>query len=281
MARSGRESKREGPPELLMKLALGQVNACPFPEQAIRSFKNEPIASLAARGKVLKKETRFGPDRFADRLQILGVAVGCFRRSRGWARELLAVRIGVGARLPRLPALYKRKKKWRLASQSDPHDYLDDKAGSEGAWRSNYASIDELADKVEEVMEDQAERGQVIRLSESEARTQFPDLVVASLGAQRKEKAGGVVTARVLFDGTHGISVNQKRSPIEADIQRILREKSRAGLRTFALTADVAEAHRQVPIDRRDWHLLGSQVRPGGTVFVNTVGTFGVASASN
>ena len=106
-------------------------------------------------------------------------------------------------------------------------------------------------------MEDQARRGQVIRLSESEDRSQFPDLVVASLGAQRKEKSGGVVTARVLFDGTHGISVNsrirvrdQERSPIAADIKRILREKNRAGLRTFALTADVAEAHRQVPIDK-------------------------------
>ena len=73
---------------------------------------------------------------------------------------------------------------------------------------------------------------------------------------------------------------DQERSLIAADIKRILREKSRAGLRTFALTADVAEAHRQVPIDRRDWHLLGSQVRTGGTVYVNTVGTFGVASAS-
>ena len=56
----------------------------------------------------------------------------------------------------------------------------------------------------------------------------------------------------------------QERYPIAADIKRILREKSRASLRTFALTADVAEAHRQVPIDRRDWHLLGSQIRPDG-----------------
>ena len=38
-------------------------------------------------------------------------------------------------------------------------------------------SIDELTDKVEEVVEDQARRGQVIRLSEADARSQFPDLV--------------------------------------------------------------------------------------------------------
>ena len=136
-------------------------------------------------------------------------------------------------------------------------------------------------------LEGQANRGQDIRLSETEFESQFPDLVVASPGAQRKEKAGGIVTARVLFDGTHGISVNsrirvrdQEPSPIAADIKWILREKRRAGLSTFALTADVAEARRQLPIDRRDWHLLGSQSPPRGTVFDNTVGAFGVASAS-
>ena len=59
-----------------------------------------------------------------------------------------------------------------------------------------------------------------------------------------------------------------------------MREKSQRGRRTFALTADVAEAHRQVPIDPRDWHMLGCQVEPGGAVYVHTVGTFGVASAS-
>ena len=152
------------------------MNACPFPEQAIRSLKDEIIASLAARGKILQRVALDRTDlpidfRFLELLlDVSGdpeVGLGSF--SQG-------VRVGVGARLPRLPALCRRKKKWRLASQSDPHDYLDYKAGAEGIWRSNHASIDELADKVDEVMEDQAMRGQVIRLSESEARSQFPNL---------------------------------------------------------------------------------------------------------
>ena len=42
----------------------------------------------------------------------------------------------------------------------------------------------------------------MLRLSEEEARRQFPNLTVASLGAYRKEKLGGVIAARVLFDGT-------------------------------------------------------------------------------
>ena len=57
-------------------------------------------------------------------------------------------------------------------------------------------------------------------------------------------------------------------------------KRTNRGLNTFALTADVKEAHRQIPIDPRDWHLLGCQLERGGDVFMNTVGTFGISSAS-
>ena len=41
-----------------------------------------------------------------------------------------------------------------------------------------------------------------------------------------------------------------------------MREKARPDELAFALTADVSEAHRQVPIHPDDWHLLGCQVIP-------------------
>ena len=113
-------------------------------------------------------------------------------------------------------------------------------------------------------------------------------MTVASLGAQKKEKPGGEVTARILFDGTHGIDVNtrirkrdQERAPTAADVKRFLRVKSSHETPTFALTADISEAHRQVPIDPRDWHYLGCQITAGADVYVHTVGTFGIASASH
>ena len=65
---------------------------------------------------------------------------------------------------------------------------------------------------------------------------------------------------------------DQERAPIAADLKRSMREKAKVDERTFALTADVIEAHRQVPVHP---HLLGCQV-----CFVNTVGTLGIASAS-
>ena len=73
---------------------------------------------------------------------------------------------------------------------------------------------------------------------------------------------------------------DQERAPVAADLKRGMRAKSERGEKTFAVTADVTEAHRQVPIHPQDWRLLGCQVRSGGDVFINTVGTFGVASAS-
>ena len=45
-----------------------------------------------------------------------------------------------------------------------------------------------LEDKVREVLEDQATRsGQVLKLSEKDTKERYPKLVVASLGAQRKD----------------------------------------------------------------------------------------------
>ena len=49
------------------------------------------------------------------------------------------------------------------------------------------------------ILDDQAERRQVLKMSEVEARRRFPELAVASLGAMRKEKPGmGSQSTRVL-----------------------------------------------------------------------------------
>ena len=63
-------------------------------------------------------------------------------------------------------------------------------------------------------MDDQAAGGL------SEARRRFPQLVIACLGANRQDKPNGELTARVLFDGTHGISVDtDTRSRVISDIR--------------------------------------------------------------
>ena len=190
--------------------------------------------------------------------------------------------------MPRLPALHRLKKKWRLAPQTNPRAYLEEEDhGGETAWRRNYATLRPLRKEVMDVLDDQARRSQLIRLPEVEAKARFPRLVIASLGANRKDRPNGEVSARVLHDGTDGLAGNtktrlqdQERSPIFSDLKRAMSEKATRGLSTFALTADVKEAHRQIPVDPRGWHLLGCQLERGAEVFINTVGTFGITSAS-
>ena len=63
----------------------------------------------------------------------------------------------------------------------------------------------ELSERIVEVLRDQAERGQVRILSENQGRSKFPHFVTVSLSTLRKDKPNGVITARVLFDETHGI----------------------------------------------------------------------------
>ena len=111
--------------------------------------------------------------------------------------------------------------------------------------------------------------------------------MIASLGANRKEKSDGTSIARVLHDGSNCIAVNkrtrvrdQERRPMASDLKRATREKAKRGETTFALTADVKEAHRQIPVARGDWRLLGCRVRSCTYVYINTVGTFGASSAS-
>ena len=94
------------------------------------------------------------------------------------------------------------------SAESDSTDHLEESVRRDVNWRRNYSSVAELADKVKDVTDDQARRGQVLKLSETEARRQFPQHVTASLGALRKKKKKkkklqGVVAAKVLFNGTH------------------------------------------------------------------------------
>ena len=66
-------------------------------------------------------------------------------------------------------------------------------------------------------------------------------MVVASLGAQRKEKPGRVVSARVLF-------VNSSTYQWHRTSRDFMRKKAKAGEVIVGLTADDKEAHPQLPI---------------------------------
>ena len=85
---------------------------------------------------------------------------------------------------------------------------MDEVLATQGVWNKKNSTLSSFRAEVEEVFRDQAGRGQVLITPEADARNRFPNLVVASFGAQRKENPRGFITARVLFDDTKGNFVN-------------------------------------------------------------------------
>jgi len=206
----------------------------------------------------------------------------------GIAAYASGVRIGVGVRMPRTPAVYPRKKRWALPTQAHP-ELLDDFDFSEPVLLDNYRSARELQKEVEADLEDLRVRGLCDRLSEPEALRRFGSrFVVASLGALVKRTTeDGERIIRLLFDGTKDVPLNaairlrdQEIPPGAPDLKRVLRAQAEWPSVPFGLVADVKDAHRVVVIHPADRHLLGCRSRPDGPIYFMKRGTFGVASAS-
>ena len=121
------------------------------------------------------------------------------------------------------------------------------------------------------VPEYQAIRGQILMPTEPQARYRSLNLVVACLGAIRKEKPTGVVTARVLFDDTRVISVNrrtrirdQERAPIALASNGECGNSQRLENQRWHWQRMSVKFTGKVPIHPKDfWHLLGCQVQEG------------------
>ena len=193
------------------------------------------------------------------------------------------VRLGVGVKMPRAPAVFARKRRWKYAEQeyADRRDIND----IEATWRDNYKSVQLHVDEVEAQWEDLVKRHLAFKLTPQEAEGRFPRLQVVSMGAVEKAvEPPKKPTVRLVMDGSNGVQVNkrikprgQDRSPTAADIKRQQREMglTRPGC---GLVADVREAHKLPRIHPDDWQYQCTRARQGGDVYVHTVGIFGVTS---
>ncbi len=198
-------------------------------------------------------------------------------------RVTAGVPIGVGVRLPRTPAVYHRRRHWRLAAQDDPQAWRLPWVGPE--WRSNYLTAREEQDELERQLEDHVARGQAIRMTADELRRRWPDAAVCSLGALTKVSGDGTKKVRMLMDATYGVGINDRirvrdkdRGPSAPDIKRLLRAQAERRHRTRGLAIDVADAHRMVPVRAEDWRYQVCRAKDDGPCFAFTCGVFGVAS---
>ena len=206
-------TRRSGlkPDGILAGLASGDLREDPFLSDITEGIRGVLSDFLSSAGHEVCPRPDDQPQPVAVRL------LGAFLKDAGdpdadvmdtYAR---GVRIGVGVRLPRTPAIYDRKVAWRLPSQRDPEAAGLDPDPA-GVWNANYVSVKPLRKEVEQELEDQTERGQILKLSEAEARRRFgSSLVVAPLAAIVKAvRDDGSVQIRLLFGGTRKVPVNDR-----------------------------------------------------------------------
>ena len=98
--------------------------------------------------------------------------------------------------LPRVPAVFEEKTRWRK---------YDDDAEHAQSERDNYLSARENAAEVQKQFLEEAALGAMVEVSLEEALAEYGDrLALASLGAIEKRDG----TYRVVHDGTQGVGVN-------------------------------------------------------------------------
>ncbi len=269
---------------LFGRLASGQVLESPFDadlkaelaEYSMSLFDNDGCGGARSRKDDLEQPVRI------RLMQALLRTIGD-PDAHGMEHFARGVRLGVGTRLPRTPAVYSRKTHWRLPEQAAarPEDFVS----TDSIWRENYRSAKQCADAVQRQLDEHHARGLAIRVGAEEAERRFPGLRVSSLGAVIKAgEAGAEPSIRLVLDGSHGVDINtairvrdQDRCPTAADIKRQQREQALTR-RGIGLAVDVSEAHRLPRVHPADWRLQGCRAHDDGDVFIYVVGVFGISS---
>ena len=185
------------------------------------------------------------------------------------------VPLGFKESIPLLPQVYDPKTKWRRLDEDLPE------------WdRPNYSSATLNSQQLLEKFRDEERLGRMASTTLGALRQEYAEdrIRVASMGAIRKPDG----SVRPVHDGTHGVHVNQEIQqlnllavPGPAEVAWMVRQAHEQKEPPFAITGDVAAAHRLVRIRRQDWGLLACRAESESpTLFINKVGTFGISSAS-
>ena len=245
---------------LLLTIAVGKLKSSPFPAEIVQEVRDDLCVILreAGHGDGLPQSGDV-PQMFQVRLiQSLLSAFGDpdSHFCAFWAR---GVWLGSPQRkLPRTPAVFDRKVKWRLAEATgDDH----------GEWQANYSSMEEHASMVESQFRKEEGLGMMTTMTLREAMKEYGDsLNIAATAAI--EKKGRTDEVRVLYDGTNGIDLNpgirvrdQIRYPTAADAKVAEGAMADEGGPHFSLKYDVLMAHRQCPVAREDWGRQACQIK--------------------
>jgi len=186
--------------------------------------------------------------------------------------------VGVLCQLPRTPHMYEEQTAWKL--EEDP--YM-----REEIWRDNYESVKDHEEFVRDHFKTECEEGLMEKMTLEEAKRRFGDkIAISSLSVLVEESHGN--KKRIIHDATHGTKVNNRikcrdkqRSPGAREKMYLMAYYKDKGKVVFSLVGDISKAHRRFLHHPSERGLLACRVlSTDDHVYINNVGTFGVASAS-
>ena len=267
----------------LAEMLTGNLTVSPFTEAQVQEARACLLEWAARRGHFPTKGK-------LDKAQLVRVReLQAFLRACGdpdaevldaYAR---GVSLGYKKRIPRAPAIFEQKVKWRLP-------YEDDEMQNQ-AWVTNYGSARERNEALSAKIKEDLISGRMIRTTYGAARRTYGEkLLIGALGMIEE----GPETFRLIHDGTHRILMNnrvrvldQVSSPMINDLAAEAAEIEEDRKQHLGLVWDFKGAHRIVAVAEEDWGLqacseesLGPGVPSDDTeVILNTVGTFGVSTA--
>ena len=266
-------------PRMVFQMASGKLLESPFPEPALQELRSswfkllpDPVAA-----EHVREFQPFHLNAIAQSLKLIGdpdYRVYCeahFNFTHG-------VPVGSeGCRLPRTPAVFPRKSKWRKYDE-----------GIFCPEMSNYPTAVATGDFLDEQFRKDEKEGMMFQCTLGEARELFGSkLRISAQGAVAKGQ-GDERSWRIVHDGTHGTKINHSIKPrdqlvvpscAEAKSTMQISASERPGVH-FSLVADIKQAHRRFVHDPADWGLLCCKSHDSDRVWVNRCGTFGISSAA-
>ena len=263
-----------------MALALGHFASSPFSEEQLgrlrlKWFNMLPDPGLAA---VKPKSQPFYLHALAQSLRLMGDPDVDIIDAEGDSNFVEGVHLGHETPLGPTPQVYRPRAKEPTYDDSEWTLCMD-----------NYFRGDENEAQaiLETQFKEEEAEGRMLPISQKEAERQYPGkaLRIAAQGILDKPDGGH----RIIHDGTHGVHLNNEikiedrlENPGPRELSCLMETSVASGERViFTVNADIAKAHRRVRVRKADWGVQACKASSSSpVVWLNTVGTFGVASAA-
>ena len=259
------------------RLATGNMSQPPFSEEAMERLREDWFTLLGGH-TWLRERTQYQPFflfALCETLKLMGDEDTAILTQTPGDNYVTGRRVGVGEPIAPAPLVFRPRRKLRKYEDSEFNPMAD-----------NYSSAEESKEIILRQFQEEEKLGWMYPLSAAEAHRRFGvRLRVASLAAIPKDEQ----TVRVLFDGTHSVQVNNEISisdqlefPCPSELAQVMEhcQEQSYGV-VMGIAADIMKAHRRFLHCPEDHGLLGCRADSNSsTIWINRVGTFGVACAA-